>query len=250
MSTAALDAKKRWAVAGAGAGFAALVVLGLAGFTRVTPPAASKPAELAPVVMIAQANDEAMRGETMISNLAPLFLPTPYNARLPDLPLRGALRPFLDSDPVKLTHPDSAPNFTANLPPVATLNGKSLPSAAPLDAIATDASISVAHGFGRADPTVVPLPARGGIVEVVAVATAERIRPLPLAVEARPPGDRPWQPLEFSAVVNAAGLVGALELTTSSRVEAVDNYFKNYLVQQLRIGDRLPPGFYRITVGP
>lgn len=250
MSVAALDAKRRWAAAGAGAGAAAGVLLALAGITRVGTPLAAQPTAAAPVVVIAQANDEAMRGETMISNLAPLFLPTPYNARLPDLPLRGALRPFLDSDPVKLTHPDSAPNFTANLPPVATLNGKSLPSAAPLDAIATDASISVAHGFGRADPTVVPLPARGGIVEVVSVATAEKLMARSLPIEARPPGDRPWQPLEFSAVVNAAGLVGALELTASSRVEAVDNYFKNYLVQQLRIGDRLPPGFYRITVGP
>jgi hypothetical protein len=245
-----MDTKKHWAVAGAGAGAAAFVLLALAGLTQVGAPVAAQPVEMAPVLTIAPAGDEAIRGEALISNLAPLFLPTPYNARLPDIPLRGALRPFLDSDPVKLTHPDAAPNFAAELPPAATLNGKSLPSAGPLDAVATEVSISPAHGFGRAEPVVAPLSARGGIVEVVAVGSAEKIMARPLPVEALPPGDRPWQPLQFSAVVNAAGLVGPLELVSSSGVEAVDNYFKNYLVRQLRIGDRLSPGFYQITVGP
>jgi hypothetical protein len=59
-----------------------------------------------------------------------------------------------------------------------------------------------------------------------------------------------WAPLEFLATVEAAGLVAPLTLTGRSGVDEVDAFFRNYLVRTFRLGERLPPGFYRITVSP
>jgi len=49
--------------------------------------------------------------------------------------------------------------------------------------------------------------------------------------------------------VSSAGLVGEPVLTTSSEGEDVDNFFRDYLVQSYRLGERLRPGTYRVLVG-
>jgi hypothetical protein len=56
--------------------------------------------------------------------------------------------------------------------------------------------------------------------------------------------------MEFLAAVDPAGLAAPLTLTTRSGVEDVDTYFQNFLAHTLRVGERLAPGFYRISVGP
>jgi hypothetical protein len=71
-----------------------------------------------------------------------------------------------------------------------------------------------------------------------------------LPAEVAPPTTKAWQPMEFLAAVDPAGLVGPLVITEDSRVEEVNTYFRKYLAQTYRIGERLPPGFYRIIVGP
>jgi hypothetical protein len=45
-------------------------------------------------------------------------------------------------------------------------------------------------------------------------------------------------------------LIAPLTLTTRSGVEEIDNFYRNYLVRTYRVGERLAPGFYRITVAP
>jgi hypothetical protein len=87
-------------------------------------------------------------------------------------------------------------------------------------------------------------------VEATIIATGEKLLRNELAIEARPRGDKPWEPVEFQAVVNTSGLVVPLVVTKSSGVEEVDAHFRNFLARSFRIGQRLPPGFYRITVAP
>jgi hypothetical protein len=118
--------------------------------------------------------------------------------------------------------------------------------------------VPLALGLGRGETLVVPLPPRGAFVEIVATRTGRRALSAQamtqvekLAADARPPGDRPWQPFEFLAAVDPAGLVGPLVIVEPrSGVEEVDRYFQDYLVQTVRVGERLKPGFYRISVGP
>ena len=56
--------------------------------------------------------------------------------------------------------------------------------------------------------------------------------------------------MEFIAAVDTAGLVGPLVPTVRSTDADVDDYFGRYLAETLRVGQRLAPGFYRISVGP
>jgi hypothetical protein len=56
--------------------------------------------------------------------------------------------------------------------------------------------------------------------------------------------------MELFAAVDAAGLAAPLLVTEGSRVDEVDAHFRKMLAQTYRIGERLPPGFYRIVVGP
>jgi hypothetical protein len=52
------------------------------------------------------------------------------------------------------------------------------------------------------------------------------------------------------AAIDPTGLAAPLTITTRSGVDEVDAYFQNFLARTLRVGERLAPGFYRISVGP
>ncbi len=105
------------------------------------------------------------------------------------------------------------------------------------------------RGMGRRDVEVAGLAARGGFLVVRSADESKRAIVSQMLVDARPPVDN-WKPMEFMAVVNPAGLVGSLSLIERSGYESVDLYFRNYLVQTFSLGEYLPPGFYRISVGP
>ena len=68
------------------------------------------------------------------------------------------------------------------------------------------------------------------------------------AVAGAPAGD--WAPVELVAAVGPTGLVGPPVLTSSSGSQAVDAWLPSYLATTYRLGERLPPGFYRIRLGP
>jgi hypothetical protein len=106
------------------------------------------------------------------------------------------------------------------------------------------------RGFGRSPVQVAVLPVRGGFISVVTLRTGLEVLAEALPAEASPPGGKSWEPLELLAAVDVAGLAAPLVITTSSRVENVDAHFRDFLARTFRIGARLPPGFYRIVVGP
>ena len=69
-------------------------------------------------------------------------------------------------------------------------------------------------------------------------------------IEQQPPEQGMWQPLEFLVAVDRAGVVRPPVLTESSRIAAVDQFFQEFLIKSLHIGERLAPGFYRVSIGP
>lgn len=64
------------------------------------------------------------------------------------------------------------------------------------------------------------------------------------------PPRRDFSPLEFLLLVSAAGLVGDPVLTAGSGRPEVDAFFQDYLARIHRVGERLPPGSYRVQIGP
>jgi hypothetical protein len=177
---------------------------------------------------------------TMLRDPTPLFLPTEFNSSRKDYRPREPGGGF-SGYPAELTFSES--ELTLHLPPAVAV------PAEPADALAGDPPGAPFLGFGRTDMLVETLAPRGAYVEIVDSGSGRSVfsRPLP---DARPPSSPPWKPMEFMAAVDSAGLVGPLVLTVHSNVAGVDAYFARFLAEDLRVGQRLEPGFYRICVGP
>lgn len=186
--------------------------------------------------------DVAFDEQKVLSDPTPLFLPTRWNA-----PRRGVTRPepgatFESFPPVFSAASEKGLNFPRLPTPVEAPDR-------PVDILLNSSPGSLLLGFGRAEIATPGLSERGGFVEIVAEGTGRRVLRESL-VDARPPGEGAWQPMEFLVAVNAAGLVGSVRIARRSGIDAVDEYFRRYLVQTLRVGQKLAPGFYRICVGP
>jgi hypothetical protein len=196
-----------------------------------------------PVVLESGGGKDAASDETkVLFDPTPLFLPTRWNAT-PHAVARPEPGAMFQNYPEILTARPTDGELKFKLPaPVAV-------PATPVEALVEHSPSSPWHGFGRADSPVPALPERGAFVEIIAEATGRPVLRQAL-VDAKPPGDGAWQPIEFQVAVDAAGLVGPVRVARQSDVDGIDNYFQRYLTQTLRIGQRLAPGFYRISVGP
>jgi len=248
-----IGARGRWTIAALGA---VTTIVTLAVLFRVPAPSIplpiqTRPEVIRPAVRMAKADDAdvLLKQEAELRDLRPLFLPTERNAALPEPRLEPG-RTFLENENLKLTFADADVQVVRDLPPIVTLNSKPLEKAAAIDALAPDGGGISLVGFGRNKVTVEPFKARGGWVEITSADDGRTVFSDELPVAARPPGDKAWSPVEFVAFIDAAGLASPLVVTEGSRVDEVDVYFRNFLVRKFKIGERLPPGFYRITVAP
>jgi hypothetical protein len=194
-------------------------------------------------------DDRVLKDEAMIRDLRPLFLPTRFNAALAE-PRREPGRTILDDEKPRREFSDAELSLTRDLPPVATLNARPADKALATDVLANGESGVGLEGIGRGPRIVEPLKARGGYIEVVRVETGRSVLADSLPVTLGPVGGKAWEPMELFAAVDAAGLAAPLLVTEGSRVDEVDAHFRKMLAQTYRIGERLPPGFYRIVVGP
>jgi hypothetical protein len=181
----------------------------------------------------------ALQG-SMLFDLTPLFLPTEFNSSRKEYVPREPGAAFTGF-PFKKTFADSG--LELHLSPAAAVPEN------PAEALVGDPPGAPFIGFGRNDLKVEPLPLRGAYVEIVDAGSGRRVFGEAL-LDAHPPSSAPWKPMEFIAAVDTAGLVGPVVPTVRSGVGDVDDYLTRYLEETLRVGQRLSPGFYRISVGP
>jgi hypothetical protein len=176
---------------------------------------------------------------TMLFDLTPLFLPTEYNSSRKDYVPTEPGDAFAGF-PFKPTFSDSQIELHL-APPTAV-------PTSPAEALVGDPPGAPFIGFGRVDIKIEALVPRAAYVEVTDAGSGRTVFSQPVE-DAQPPVSD-WKPMEFMAAVDSGGLVGPLVLTVHSDVADVDAYFGRYLAETLRIGQRLEPGFYRISVGP
>ena len=274
MSAATAGTKQRWAWAAGGAVLIAGALVGLFSLSlsrprlQTVPAPRPKPAiELAERVIKSALDDEAT-----LLDPTPLFQPTHWNTAQLEVARpepSGSFQSF--RVPPKFGFADSdlrlgriEPPDSAARPPAPGKLRTSLDLPAPVAVPATPTAVlaagspgAIALGFGRIDQRIVALPARGALVDIVATGTGRAALPpqamaqvQALAAGARPPAGREWQAMEFLAAIDPAGLVAPLTITARSGVDEVDAYFQNFLAHTLCVGERLAPGFYRISVGP
>lgn len=186
--------------------------------------------------------DALLQEDATLRDPTPLFLPTRWNAAENALPANARHEPGLSLVyGARLSFSNSV--LKLQLPPAVVVPGR------PADAFAADQPALPYQGLGETDEPAPSLPPRSGFVEVVAAATGQLTLAQPL-LDAQPPTETEWQPLEFLVAVDRGGVVRPPVLTTSSRVAAVDGYFQEYLANELHLGARLAPGFYRVGFGP
>lgn len=246
--------RAHWAIAGAAGAAAAL---GIVSIIRVPEAGAPQPREPAREVRIQRvaADSTTLLAASSLRDLTPLFLPTERNASLARLVPRAVEPAFYQASGAVPERAVAAWHFE-RLPPAVTLKGARIPAEAGGDPASLrnfldDAAVEgLTRGIGRDPVAVGELVPRGGVVEVVATSDGRRVILETLDPKVRPPTDKAWQPLVLLANVGPAGLIAPLSIDVRSGVEEVNLFFQNYLARTFRIGERLPPGIYRITVAP
>lgn len=103
-------------------------------------------------------------------------------------------------------------------------------------------------GFGEVETGRDPLGARAGFVAIKSLEAGGLTLNETLPAGAAPAGEFP--PVEFLVTVAPAGLVGEPLLLLGSGAAAVDEHFRTFLMGAYQIDRRLPPGSYRVTIGP
>ncbi len=242
-----IDERRIWSLAATGALAAGVLVLAL--FRSPEPAKAVLGLPTGKVLSVGLAKldggsaDALLEEEATLQDPTPLFLPTARNAGGNAIPAgaRGEPGGAFSGYAAKLTYAETELQLTL---PSIVADPKT-----PAEAFEAGQPAQSYWGFGQKDWVARPLTARGAFVEVLAAGDGQRVIVLPL-VDARPPSETTWQPLQFLVAIDAAGVVSPPVLTESSRVAAVDSYFQNFMVETLHVGERLGPGFYRVCIGP
>lgn len=175
-------------------------------------------------------------------NPEPLFMPTAWNAGVQPLPSELRRQPdqaFQSFDP-QMT-------FSSNrLDPVFT--PPSLAPEEPLQALDIGGSPRFAT-IGRREPARVSLE-REAFIEVRRVGDGGLVHAAPLSGLPASIREVPWAPIRFLVAVNEVGLVGSPMVEIGSGNTEIDDAIQAFLGFDYRLGNRLVPGFYRVTVGP
>jgi len=103
-------------------------------------------------------------------------------------------------------------------------------------------------GLGRIDQTTPPLARRGGFIEVKSLKSGALSISEALVEIEFPPVD--YTPVDFIVAVTSTGLTGDPVMIASSGQDEVDVRLKDYLINIYRIGERLAPGRYVVSIGP
>lgn len=176
----------------------------------------------------------------------PLFLPTGYNASQPKLPELIRREPGTAFQPVLPNYTYTPAIAEITFPDVVTVPAK------PVDSLTYGHLQSPYEVLGRFGKEEIPLSPRLAMIEVVQMRTGRVVLSAPVIPQDTPPffSSADWAPLELLAAVDRTGLIGLPGLSRGSGVESVDSFFRSYLAKQFYLGERLPPGFYTVRVGP
>lgn len=186
------------------------------------------------------AADEILRERAELLDPTPLFFPTDWNygqRSLRENRVRQRGQVFASFEP-KLTIGEQ--NLKA-------VGAEATPVPETLSDVLAQGNEAPFAGMGQMDAPTSTLPIRGGYLEVQDLATGEMI--IAQALSGITPPRPDFAPVEFLVVVASAGMVGDPFLVRGSEWDEVDNFFRTYLVRAYRLGERLRPGRYRVSVG-
>ena len=229
-----------------GLALAAIVTVAWWSWTRTGLPVATtiaaKPAH--PLVRLAGAGtvtgDQVLQEKAELMDPTPLFFPTEWNSG--QRPLRVA----------SLKQPGQVfgsfePKLTVGEQNIANYGAEATPVPEKLVDVLVQGNEAPFVGMGQIDAKRSTLTLRAGYLEVREQKSGNIITSQQLSGIILPRSD--FAPVEFLVLVGTAGLIGEPVLTNGSGWDEVDIFFRTYLVKSYRLGERLPPGQYRVSVG-
>lgn len=214
-------------------------------WTRARPPAVTvmAPAQQ-PFIRItgagATTEDQALRERAEFMDPTPLFFPTEWNYGQRPLAPRNLKQPGQ-------VFSSFGPQLPLSEKGIELYGVEPAPGPEKLVDVLVQGNEAPLAGMGQIDTKSSTLPVRSGFLEIRGYNNPDVIISYQLS-GINPPGTD-IAPVEFMAVVGSAGLIAEPFLTSGSGWDEVDNFFRNYLVKTYRLGERLPPGRYRIVVG-
>lgn len=170
----------------------------------------------------------------------PMFLPTQRNAGQKGLPSRLVARPGQ-------VFVDFGARLSVGEADLANYGADAVGAPDTLTEVLARSNEAPFAGLGETADTRIQLIRRQAYVDVKSL-QGRVIISESISGSKRPAGD--FLPLQFIATVASSGLVGDPQLVLSSGAEEVDVFFRDYLVKTARLGERLAPGVYRVSVGP
>lgn len=179
--------------------------------------------------------------QALLFDSAPLFLPTRWSTTLSGSRVG---RPGGD-DPFALFASEISAT-PASLRPPAIPVGDAVPALLP-----DRGGMDEFSAMGRDDPSakVGALPPRGAAWEVRRADNGNLVLSGRVKSAIPEAGDLLWQPAEFWLMVNQAGPVGAPLVASGTGSDSLDAALRS-LIQSSEPVNLLPPGYYRIVVGP
>ncbi len=185
--------------------------------------------------------DRVLAEQAKYFDPTPLFIPTEWNYGQGPLPANVVKQPgqvFADFG-AKL-------NFSEN--GLAKYGAGEETAPASLPEILARGNEAPFAGFGQVDVPRPALPERGGFVDIKALRDGSLILAASLEGVKLPRTD--FSPVEFLVAVGKAGLLGEPVLTAGSGSDEIDATLRSHLVRNFRLGERLAPGRYVVSVGP
>ncbi|MBA3850163.1 MAG: hypothetical protein C0502_09240 [Opitutus sp.] len=184
--------------------------------------------------------DRVLRERADFFDPAPLFVPTARNYG------RGQLPPRLIKQPGQVFGDFGAKlNFAEG---GLAAYGAENPAAGEglADVLSRSNEVPFA-GLGENGAGRPRLPARSAVVQIKKMGGSE-LHETSFADLVVPRTD--FAPLEFVVAVGPAGLIGDPLLSVGSGHDEVDVFFQTFLAKTYRLGTLLPPGRYRVMIGP
>ncbi len=194
----------------------------------------------APYVVLAQSG-RALQERAEFFDPTPLFVPTAKNFGQAGLPERLRAQP-------EGIFTDFGPKVQFGETGLAGYGQQGAETPESLPEVLAQSTEQPFAGFGERAEQEALLAARAAFIEINSLEDKALVQSEPLSFGNAPGGD--FAPMEFWLVVDSAGVVGQPLLVASSGREEVDGFFRDYLTQTARLGQKLGVGRYRIVVGP
>jgi hypothetical protein len=187
-----------------------------------------------------EAGDEVLREKAELMDPTPLFFPTEWNY---------GQRPLSEG---RLKQPGQVfgsfePKLTVGEQNIGNYGAEATAVPEKLVDVLVQGNEAPFAGMGQIDTPSSTLPVRAGYLEVRELKNGDIIYSQQLSGITPPRSD--YAPVEFLVTVGSSGLIGEPILTGGSGWDEVDNFFRTYLVKSYRMGERLRPGQYRVSVG-